>query len=60
MFSDAAAVLDPTTLVQDLSTALDPSAVTSVLDLSPIADIGTLLSTGTIPDLSEILAGLIP
>jgi hypothetical protein len=72
MFSDAAAVLDPTTLVQDVTTALDPSAVTSVLDLNPIADIGTvvdpagladigtLLSTSTIPDLGEILTSLIP
>jgi hypothetical protein len=72
VFSDAAAVLDPTTLVQDVSTALDPSAVTSVLDLNPIADIGTvidpagiadigtLLSTSTIPDLGEILTSLIP
>jgi hypothetical protein len=72
VFSDAAAVLDPTTLVQDVSTALDPSAVTSVLDLNPIADIGTvidpagiadigtLLSTSTIPDLGEILTSLVP
>jgi hypothetical protein len=34
--------------------------VTSVLDLSPIADIGTVLSTTTIPDLGEILTSLMP
>jgi hypothetical protein len=60
LFSDAAGVLDPTTLVQDVSTALDPSVLTSVLDLNPIADIGTVLSTSTIPDLGEILTSLIP
>jgi hypothetical protein len=60
LFSDAAGVLDPTSLVQDVSTALDPSVLTSVLDLNPIADIGTVLSTSTIPDLGEILASLIP
>jgi hypothetical protein len=60
LFSDSAGVLDPTTLVQDVSTALDPSALTSILDLNPIADIGTLLSTSTIPDLGEILTSLIP
>jgi hypothetical protein len=72
LFSDAAAVLDPTTLVQDVSTALEPSFLTSVLDLNPIADIGTVvdptaladigtvLSTITIPDLGEILTSLIP
>jgi hypothetical protein len=60
MFSDAAAVLDPTSLVQDVSTALDPSVLTSALDLNPIADIGTVLSTSTIPDLGEILTSLIP
>lgn len=69
---DAAGLLDPTTLVQDVSTALDPSVLTSVLDLNPIADIGavvdpsgladigTVLSTSTIPDLGEILTSLIP
>jgi hypothetical protein len=60
LFSDAAGVLDPTTLVQDVSTALDPSVLTSILDLNPIADIGTVLSTSTIPDLGEILTSLIP
>ncbi|MFZ0716589.1 hypothetical protein [Mycobacterium sp.] len=72
LFSDAAGALDPTTVVQDLSTALDPSVVTSVLDLNPIADlgtvldpggladIGTMLSTSTIPDLGEIFTSLIP
>jgi hypothetical protein len=60
VFSDAAGVLDPAILVQDMSAALDPSAVTSVLDLNPIADIGTLLTTSTIPDLSGILTSLIP
>lgn len=59
-FSDTAAALDPTTLVQDLSTALDPGTLTSVLDLTPIADIGTALSTSTIPDLGEILTSLMP
>jgi hypothetical protein len=72
LFSDAAGVLDPTTLVQDVGTALDPSVLTSVLDLNPIADIGTVidpaaiadlgtvLSTSTIPDLGEVLTSLIP
>ena len=72
LFSDAAGALDPTTVVQDLSTALDPSVVMSVLDLNPIADlgtvldpggladIGTMLSTSTIPDLGEIFTSLIP
>jgi hypothetical protein len=72
LFSDAAGVLDPTTLVQDVSTALDLSVLTSVLDLNPIADIGTAvdpavladigtaLSTSTIPDLGGILTSLIP
>jgi hypothetical protein len=72
LFSDAAGVLDPATMVQDVSTALDPSTVASVLDLSPIADIGTVLdsagladigtvlSTTTIPDLGEILTSLMP
>lgn len=72
LFSDAAGLLDPTTLVQDVSTALDPSTFTSVLDLNPIADIGTvvdpagiadigtLLSTSTVPDVGGILTSLIP
>ncbi len=60
LFTDAAGVLDPTALVQNVSPALDPSALTSVLDLNPIADIGTVLSTSTIPDLSEMLTSLIP
>jgi hypothetical protein len=72
LFNDAAGALDPTTLVQDLGTALDPSVLTSVLDLTPIADIstvvdasgladiGSLLSTSTIPDLGEILTSLMP
>jgi hypothetical protein len=60
LFSDAAGALDPTSLVQDVSTALDPSVLTSVLDLNPIADIGTVLSSGTIPDLGEVLTSLIP
>jgi hypothetical protein len=72
VYDSALGVLDPTILVQDVSTALDPSAVTSVLDLNPIADIGTVvdpsgladigtvLSTSTIPDLGEILTSLMP
>jgi hypothetical protein len=72
VFSDAAGVLDPTTLVQDVSTALEPSVWTSVLDLNPIADIGTVLdpsgladigtvlSTSTIPEVGEILTSLMP
>ena len=72
MFSDAAGVLDPTTLVQDVSAALEPSVLTSVLDLNPVADIGTVvdpsgladigtvLSTSTIPDLGELLTSLMP
>ena len=52
--------------------ALDPSALTSALDLNPLADIGTafdpavladigtVLSTSTIPELGEILTSLIP
>jgi hypothetical protein len=72
LFTDAAAVLDPTTMVQDVSAALDLGALTSVLDLSPMADIGTVLdpagivdigsvlSISTIPDLGEILTSLMP
>jgi hypothetical protein len=72
VYDSALGVLDPSILVQDVSTALDPSAVTSVLDLNPIADIGTVvdpsgladigtvLSTSTIPDLGEILTSLMP
>ena len=52
--------------------ALDPSALTSAVDLTPLADIGTafdpaamadigtMLSTGAIPDLGGILTSLIP
>ena len=52
--------------------ALDPSALTSALDLNPLADIGTafdpavladigtVLSTSAIPDLGGILTSLIP
>jgi hypothetical protein len=60
LFSDAAAVLDPTTLFQDLSTAFDASALTSILDLTPIANIGTGVDAGTISDLSGMLTSLIP
>jgi hypothetical protein len=60
LFSDAAAVLDPTTLVQDLSTAFDASALTSILDLAPLADIGSVVDAGTISDLGGILTSLIP
>jgi hypothetical protein len=72
VFSDVAGALDPTALVQDVTTVLDPSALTSVLDLTPIADMGTVvdpggfadigasLSIGTIPDLGGILTSLIP
>jgi hypothetical protein len=72
VYDSALGVLDPTTLVQDVSTALEPSVLTSVLDLTPIADIGTVvdpsgladigtvLSTSTIPDLGEILTSLMP
>jgi hypothetical protein len=38
-----AGVIDSSGLVQDVTTALDPSAVTSALDLNPIADIGTVV-----------------
>jgi hypothetical protein len=70
VFSDVAGALDPTALVQDVT--MDPSALTSVLDLTPIADMGTVvdpggfadigasLSIGTIPDLGGILTSLIP
>jgi hypothetical protein len=72
LFSDAAGLLDPTTLVQNLTTALDPSALTSILDPSAIAglgtvlepagiaDLGTLLDTSLIPDIDGILMSLIP
>ena len=52
--------------------ALDPSALTSALDVNPLADIGTafdptaladigtVLSTSAIPDLGEFLTSLIP
>jgi hypothetical protein len=46
--------------VQDVSTALDPSVLTSVLDLNPIADIGTLVDASTIPDLAASLTSLVP
>jgi hypothetical protein len=63
---------DLTPLFSDAAAVLDPSAVTSILDLSPIsdvgtgidpaviADIGTVLSTTSIPDLGEVLTTLIP
>lgn len=66
------AEMDFTTLVQDLNEALDPSALTSILDPSAIAgpesvvdpaaiaDVGELMSTGLIPDIGELLSGLIP
>jgi hypothetical protein len=60
LLSDAAGALDPTSLVQDVSTALDPSVLTSVLDLNPIADIGTLVDASTIPDLAASLTSLVP
>jgi len=72
VFSDIGGALDPPALVQDVSTALDPSVLTSILDVSPIADMATVvdptgfadlgasLSIGTIPDLGGILTGLIP
>lgn len=72
VFSDSVGMLDPTAMVQDLSTVLDPSTLTWVLDLNPIADIGTvidpagiadigsLLSSSTIPDLGGILTSLVP
>jgi hypothetical protein len=72
LFSDAAGVLDPTTMVQDLTTALDPSVLASVLDLNPIAgigtvvdpggllEIGTLLDATPISDLGGLLTSLIP
>jgi hypothetical protein len=72
LFSDAAGVLDPTTVVQDLTTALDPSVLASVLDLNPIADIGTVVDPGglfgigtvldaiPISDLSGLLTSLTP
>ena len=55
LFSDAAGVLDPTTLVQDVSTALDLSASTSVLDLSPIADIGTAVDPAAVVDIGAVV-----
>jgi hypothetical protein len=72
LFSDAVAVLDPSAVVQDISTAMDPSALTSLLDLAPIADIGTaidpaaiadigtVMDAGTISDLGGIMTSLIP
>jgi hypothetical protein len=67
-----AGVFDSTGLVQDVSTALDPSTFTSALDLNPIADIGTvvdpagiadigaLAGISTIPDFGAAVASLIP
>jgi hypothetical protein len=67
-----AGVIDSAGLVQDVSTALDPSTFTSALDLNPIADIGTavdaagladvgsLLDISTVPDLGEVLTSLVP
>ncbi len=55
LFSDAAGVLDPTSLVQDVSTALDPSVLTSVLDLNPIADIGTVVDPAVLADIGTAI-----
>ena len=52
-------VIDPA-LPADVSIALDPSAVTSILDVSLIADIGTLADASTIADLGGLLTSLIP
>jgi hypothetical protein len=72
LFSGAVAVLDPSAVVQDISTATDPIALTSILDLAPIADIGTaidpaaiadigaVVDVGTISDLGGMLTSLIP
>jgi hypothetical protein len=53
-------VIDSTTLVQDVSTALDPSTITSVLDVNPIADIATAVDPSTVPELAAILTSLVP
>jgi hypothetical protein len=55
-----AGVIDSTTLVQDVGTALDPSTVTSVLDVDPIADIATVVDPTTVPELAAILTSLVP
>ncbi|SRX96156.1 hypothetical protein MSP7336_04432 [Mycobacterium shimoidei] len=51
LVSSAAEALDLTTVVQDLTAAFDPAE---------IGDIGELMSTGLIPDIGELLSGLIP
>lgn len=51
LFSSAADALDLTTVVQDLTAAFDPAE---------IGDVGELMSTGLIPDIGELLSGLIP
>ncbi|MCV7257153.1 hypothetical protein [Mycobacterium shimoidei] len=51
LVSSAAEALDFTTVVQDLTAAFDPAE---------IGDIGELMSTGLIPDIGELLSGLIP
>jgi hypothetical protein len=58
--SDAAAVLDPTTMVQGLTRALDPSVLAAGLDLNATADIGTLVDASPIPDIGGVLTSLIP
>jgi hypothetical protein len=40
--------------------ALDPSVLASALNLSPLALIGQVLTTGAIPDVGAILTSLIP
>jgi hypothetical protein len=55
-----AGVTDPTTLVQDVSTAVDPSTIASVLDVNPIADIATAVDPSTVPELAAILTSLVP
>ncbi len=51
---------DITQQFSDAAGMLDPSALTSVLDLNPIADIGTLVDAATIPDIGGMLTSLIP
>jgi hypothetical protein len=55
LFSEAAGALDPTSLVQDVSTVLDPGVLTSVLDLNPIADIGTVVDPAVLADIGTVI-----
>lgn len=55
LFGDAAGAFDPTSMVQDVSTALDPSAVTSIVDLNAIVDVGTAIDPAAVADVATAI-----